>query len=661
MKNLRPILIWSLVSPLWALGPMVQFQDLVAGNGQPGFADGAFYSAQFHDPLGMAMSPDGSILYVADRQNNRIREISLDHSNEVRTLTGGASPGALDGPFATATFYAPCGLLAFPDGSLLVNDRGNHLFRRIDIAAQKVSTLQVAPAIPGGVSIPLITDLPWNMACVPGDTRIFWTEPRAGQLRCYDPGMRKAMTLLDGDPRIPHPAALFGGTKGLFVAGQGQTQVFQVALGAREGQAPVLALTPVGLVQNALALAGSGDSLYALQSEPSAPVVRVFPNPKPVTFLSVWGKPMLNPSLGAISPLFQNDTGLDPLGFLSDSRSPGRFFVSNTSHSLVGAFRDLNQAYFDPAHGEDYWNQAHIHDFEYPAVKPPHTFRILLVGRCYLYWEADGRRFEGAGHDGEQENLMLGVCKKLEISLNAQAALEGGSRHFEVLNGAMHHGGNNLDIWANYVVPPLVRHYGIDLVVILQDGGFNFFDPYFISPMGKEGLPTDVFDPEYVLRPNKEKAQAGGIQDFTQLCRNHGLLHEDDAAHWSFDWRGMLGDPEVRPRLMGIMRKPVELLRDRIAGERTDGTAPRLAFWFYPISNFEEGPTRDFYAEMIKSAKVPYLDLCDDFTALELGFWPIKENAAEGGHFTENGMDFFSLILREELARNHYLPEEPGR
>jgi thiol-disulfide isomerase/thioredoxin len=47
----------------------------VAGDGEPGWKDGAFDNAQFNDPQGMAIK--GDTLYVADRKNHLIRALNL--------------------------------------------------------------------------------------------------------------------------------------------------------------------------------------------------------------------------------------------------------------------------------------------------------------------------------------------------------------------------------------------------------------------------------------------------------------------------------------------------------------------------------------------------------------------------------------------------------
>ena len=57
------------------------------GSGIEGFADGAANEATFRQPQGLALSPDGNTLYVADTRNHAVRKIDLA-TNEVTTIAG---------------------------------------------------------------------------------------------------------------------------------------------------------------------------------------------------------------------------------------------------------------------------------------------------------------------------------------------------------------------------------------------------------------------------------------------------------------------------------------------------------------------------------------------------------------------------------------------
>lgn len=59
----------------------------VIGNGQIGRIDGDYKTTSFDHPQGMALSPDGNLLYVADTENHLIRRVDLKNKS-VATLAG---------------------------------------------------------------------------------------------------------------------------------------------------------------------------------------------------------------------------------------------------------------------------------------------------------------------------------------------------------------------------------------------------------------------------------------------------------------------------------------------------------------------------------------------------------------------------------------------
>jgi sugar lactone lactonase YvrE len=113
----------------------------LAGNGQPGFADGSGADARFNGPVGIAVD-DAGVVYVADTYNDRIRRIARDGS--VTTVAGNGQPGDADGAALTAGFDTPSGLAVARNGALYVADTGNDAIRLIGTDGL-VSTLAVTP------------------------------------------------------------------------------------------------------------------------------------------------------------------------------------------------------------------------------------------------------------------------------------------------------------------------------------------------------------------------------------------------------------------------------------------------------------------------------------------------------------------------------------
>ncbi|WP_407353457.1 gluconolaconase [Luteimonas sp. R10] len=101
----------------------------LAGDGTPGFRDGAAAQARFHAPMGVALDAAGRV-YVADTWNDRIRVIEPD--GQVRTVAGGDRPGFRNGWGGQARFDTPAALAVAGDDTVWVADTGNRALRRID-------------------------------------------------------------------------------------------------------------------------------------------------------------------------------------------------------------------------------------------------------------------------------------------------------------------------------------------------------------------------------------------------------------------------------------------------------------------------------------------------------------------------------------------------
>ncbi len=113
----------------------------LAGDGQPGWRDGAGTAAAFDGPIGLALARDGRLV-VADAYNHRIRIV--DRAGVVSTLAGSGAPGIADGRGAEARFDTPCAVAVDRDGIIYVADTGNSLLRRIGRDGL-VTTLALSP------------------------------------------------------------------------------------------------------------------------------------------------------------------------------------------------------------------------------------------------------------------------------------------------------------------------------------------------------------------------------------------------------------------------------------------------------------------------------------------------------------------------------------
>lgn len=107
------------------------------GAGSRGYKDGPADEARFAWPYGVAVSPDGNTVYVADSGNNRIRSIDVN-AGTVSTLAGAGIAGFQDGSSLKSRFYGPRGVAASPCGQFVyVADYSNFRVRVIELGNQR--------------------------------------------------------------------------------------------------------------------------------------------------------------------------------------------------------------------------------------------------------------------------------------------------------------------------------------------------------------------------------------------------------------------------------------------------------------------------------------------------------------------------------------------
>jgi uncharacterized protein (TIGR03437 family) len=144
---------------------------VVGGGGDPAAGDGGdALNARLNHPAGVASDAAGNV-YIADRDNNRIRRVTPDGT--IATLTGSAD-----------VLSAPAAVSVDGSGNVVVADTGNKrvlLFTKAGVAGGITSTLLVTPAY----------------AVAASDGTIYIADSGAGKIFKAAPG-RALAVLLDG-------------------------------------------------------------------------------------------------------------------------------------------------------------------------------------------------------------------------------------------------------------------------------------------------------------------------------------------------------------------------------------------------------------------------------------------------------------------------------
>ena len=638
--------------PSWALRPMSNNLALVAGEGTAGFRDGPFTAAFFKAPTGLALSQDGKSLFVADSANNRIRVVLLNRDNAVTTLAGHDLPGGQNGDLAHAAFNAPQGLVVLPDDRLVVNDFGNGLLRLVDLKSGTVTTLGGgAPTTLGeGPASQISMAGIWDMTYLPKADSLFFTQPELKTLKRLDLKTGQVSYVLNGRAGLTHPGALCGDGDSLYIADRDDPQVDRLDWkmeGATE-------LVPVATIPgNVLALAVIGAELYCLQNYLKSPLMRLLPNPEPVTFVSVWGDRLPDP--GDYLPSFTRMKPKDPIGFIPDPSSPRKFFLANPGNNIITSFRDLTG---NADAGGDYRGSNGLNDFEYPLKKPPGTYRILLVGdsrSCMVV----GYSFDADFNVKNRERYprQIGMSKRMELELNQLAALEDAPLNFEVLNLA-HSASFPLFLWPLYEVPEAVQKNDIDLVLFLQPPNPNHFNPfqvYFERPLTAEGVPSAADDPEYLMLAPSKRIPEGEPKDFYNLCKSRHWVHQVD-NNLVFD-DNLILKPETHEVLTRLYGKPLELLNRRLSAMKTSSGEPvRFLFCFSPTGYFEPSSVEgEFWRDLTQRFTIPFLDLSHEMTSLKISFYPMTEFGGNS-HFNIDGHLFFGRLMAHTLIYKGLIP-----
>ena len=117
---------------------------VIAGTGEVGNSgDSALaISARLNHPTGVAVTSDGATIYVADRNNNRVRKISGGNISNVAGAVIGTAGFGGDGAAATsALLNAPTSVVLDGAGNVIITDTDNERIRKVTVADGLIATI----------------------------------------------------------------------------------------------------------------------------------------------------------------------------------------------------------------------------------------------------------------------------------------------------------------------------------------------------------------------------------------------------------------------------------------------------------------------------------------------------------------------------------------
>ncbi|SES28824.1 Thiol-disulfide isomerase or thioredoxin [Streptomyces sp. yr375] len=129
------------VHQLWAYDPVEGTVGVAAGTTNEGLVDGPGAEAWFAQPSGLAATPDGERLWLADSETSALRWVDREGAVHTAVGTGLFDFGHRDGAAGQALLQHPLGVTVLPDGSVAVCDTYNHALRRYDPRTGEVTTL----------------------------------------------------------------------------------------------------------------------------------------------------------------------------------------------------------------------------------------------------------------------------------------------------------------------------------------------------------------------------------------------------------------------------------------------------------------------------------------------------------------------------------------
>jgi hypothetical protein len=184
---------------------------------------------------------------------------------------------------------------------------------------------------------------------------------------------------------------------------------------------------------------------------------------------------------------------------------------------------------------------------------------------------------------------------------------------------------------------------------------------YFTKPMSPDGIPSDQFDPEYVLKPLASRIPAGAVSRFYHHCVEKKIAEKGKALP---PWTAMLrmDDADIRTDFQEMFGHPLDLFLKKLRAAKTpSGKPPKFLMLHIPFRSFlgREDGYQTFWKELCGKRKVELLDISRPYNALKTSFYPTNQNCCSK-HYTAYGNGLIAYLLDRYLVGQKWVPFEPS-
>ena len=162
-----------------------------------GFTDGAAIGASFNYPYSVAVSPSGATVYISDTGNNKIRSVSAGVVSVLAgCATGACTAGSTDGAAIGASFSLPYGIAVSPSGATVyVADSGNQKIRSVSAGVVSVFAGSGLFSSTDGVAIGASFSQPTSVTVSPSGATVYIADSGNNKIRAVSAGI---VTVLSG-------------------------------------------------------------------------------------------------------------------------------------------------------------------------------------------------------------------------------------------------------------------------------------------------------------------------------------------------------------------------------------------------------------------------------------------------------------------------------